>query len=878
MYDAVDLFAGPGGWEVAGWLRRMHILGVEIDEAACLTRYAAGHPTLQADVRLLDPVRYIGVPGLIASPPCFAAGTPVLTARGMVPIEQVRVGDFVLTHRNRWRKVTDTMQRTADTVKVGPVVTTPDHRFYTAPQHRQWSNERRAYDHVIGEPEWTPAASTQGLFLSTPNAIRACATTTLPIGLDWWLVGRYIADGWTGRDGVMIAVGNDKVAEFDAHGGTSWKTTTQSGCVRRTWANHGAAVWLEGSFGKGAANKTLPAWVFTLPESDRRELLDGYLAGDGHPVNNGHAAVTTSSCLAAGLRLLAVGLGMTVNVTCVEPPPTTLIEGRRVNQRPWWRVAMVKNDGRYTHDKEHLHWSKQRKPVRPVGHSVVYDLTVDEDHSFTAWGFVVHNCQTFSSAGSGAGRKRFEHLHDHIMAVAEQGWFEIEIAKDADEDERTYLVLEPLRWIYFMQPEWIALEQVRNVAPVWQSYAECLKVWGYHVDTGVLSAEEFGVAQTRKRAILVARRDCEVKLPAPTHVPYKKGSDRMVQAEALGLFPWVSMAEALGWGMTERPGLTVAVGTDAGGADTSCVGGSGARASLRREREEGRWVQRSNYSAGGKEGMTAEERGRTTRQTDEPSVTLTSKGFQWRREEDTVLWSAQKTFKHNRVEPTGLYGREVHLPAPTVTSASLAGWRWGGGDPENPPKDVAELVAMGDMRNSNGAVRGVDEPSATITSSMDNGNFQWIPGESRVLTILRAAFYYPYAYIVAADVNNEVRRKHLLPDGSPRINDQSGAPYDPDWPDDRPATTIEGRGLVANPGANANRFNGATKSRNDGVRVTVEEAAVLQSFPFDYPWQGTITARFRQVGNAMPVLLALAVLDAVAFPDAKQIQEAEDQR
>lgn len=69
----VDLFAGPGGWDVAAREVEGTLVGVEYDPLVCRTRVLAGHRTLLADVRELplDPFRG-RVRGLIASPPCYA--------------------------------------------------------------------------------------------------------------------------------------------------------------------------------------------------------------------------------------------------------------------------------------------------------------------------------------------------------------------------------------------------------------------------------------------------------------------------------------------------------------------------------------------------------------------------------------------------------------------------------------------------------------------------------------------------------------------------------------------------------------------------------------------------------------------------------------
>ena len=84
----------------------------------------------------------------------------------------------------------------------------------------------------------------------------------------------------------------------------------------------------------------------------------------------------------------------------------------------------------------------------------------------------------------------------------------------------------------------------------------------------------------------------------------------------------------------------------------------------------------------------------------------------------------------------------------------------------------------------------------------------------------------------------------------------------------RPSPTVSAVGECKGSGAGGHpekmqRASDALWLATGRRRLTVEECAILQDFPPDHPWQGNSQARYRQVGNAVPVTLARVVGEAV---------------
>ncbi|WP_135227569.1 DNA cytosine methyltransferase [Deinococcus fonticola] len=461
------------------------------------------------DVKEIEPEELRGV-AVWASLPCFVAGTLVLTDGGYRPIEDIKVGDMVLTHEGRWRPVQHTMRREGAQlryIKAGGapegLLTTDEHPFYVRQQGRAWNNDRRSYDRTFGLPEWrdaedvVPGRDLVGQVLPAEDKASEYSEA------HWWLVGRYLADGWRtdtkGYDGgsVVVCAGASKAAELERRiieAGFTPRAHRERTVTKFHIFSNDLYHFLK-PFGRYAHGKCIPGFALELPKHLAKALLDGYLSGDGHYEERYKElkATTVSRPLALGVALLAQKVfGVVAAVRVCRVPRKKVIEGRQVNQRDFYvvsiphhnRSAFVDGDYGWKHVRENM----------PAGVGTVYNISVEEDESYVVENIIVHNCQPWSVANQVRRGKNHPHYYS-LRHFARQ----VQYARVA--------VIENVAGLARTQDGRAELQELRD---------ECRKL-GLRCSVQIISCTEHGVVTAGKRTIIIISRDGqEVEPIVPT--------------------------------------------------------------------------------------------------------------------------------------------------------------------------------------------------------------------------------------------------------------------------------------------------------------------------------------------------------------------------
>lgn len=368
---------------------------------------------------------------------CFVKDTKVFTPKGLVPIQDLKIGDEVYTHKGRIRKITNIGSRPVDhtiKMKIGTefVECTDEHPFLNINNH-------------LKTVEWIPASKLKKSSYVLSPAIQMNSSIKVPDNYAF-LLGLFLADGSLGYradikdrdvlesniriaaddrfkdiyDGMFTKMGLHYSYKVNENSSSGVYSILDCKDLRDFIVEHGGFNY------KDKSRKFISSKVFDWCIEDKIDLIRGFFAGDGQYGSNGTTLnmsfLNTNLDLLWKLNLLIRSLGIHARWN-VLGRKSRIIEGRQVNNvKDMGYITITGNDIKMI-DNDFLHSIKYEKSqsykasnykARTVEYeevkyflngiqdmqivnepNIVYNITVEDDESYliTREGLAVHNCK-----------------------------------------------------------------------------------------------------------------------------------------------------------------------------------------------------------------------------------------------------------------------------------------------------------------------------------------------------------------------------------------------------------------------------------------------------------------------------------------------------
>lgn len=576
----IDLFAGCGGLSTGFEQAGFNIsLAVEKDLGAAET-YKFNHPNTQLlveDITKLNNItQYIDKPidGVIGGPSCFAGDTLVLTSRGYIPIKEVQIGDEVISHDNKYHRVTNTINQGYRNVIIlqgyafSEMKVTKDHLLYVRKKYFEKDEQKKYPVRKFKDPEWKKISEIENNLKDYYVASAINQNSKLPkwsgieininqhakkniCSLDmtnktfWYLMGRYVGDGWLYKQrkhsqkrtnkyrvnyrGIEICCNKNECEDFENKIGNTFRyyKSEQRTTYKYTFSS-AELGYFASQFGEYASGKFLPAFIFDLPKEYLETFISGYIDSDGTFLKrtNKYRISSVSNKLIYGIsQCIAKVYNAPVEMLLCKNSPTHIIEGRVVNQKNYNSVSFKKEKSPFSHAfyEDGYIWYPLKRIIEIKEKEEVFDLTIEDSHSFMANNCIVHNCQGFSLSGN----------------------------RDP-KDPRNSLFMDFMRITREVNAKFFVMENVTGLLSMKTSKGEkCIDVIlkeminsGYNVTHFVLNSAEFGVPQSRKRLFFIGIRN---DLPFNANLIEPKGflfgDDQITIEQAIMDLPQINACE-----------------------------------------------------------------------------------------------------------------------------------------------------------------------------------------------------------------------------------------------------------------------------------------------------------------------------------------------
>ena len=448
--------------------------------------------------------------------PCVCADELVLTKEnGYIPFIEAKPGQSVLSKDGKWHKIAKFFDNgTKETIFIegqgfASIHCTPDHKIWVRTKYRKGHKRVRTFT----EPEWVKAKDLdENHYFGVP-----VIEDEIPFFTDnlllWELIGSYIGDGWLHNGGIFIS-GNERKTNrtkkvLESIGFVYTCHQDSEHCWRIRVADRDLYSFIESNIGTGSKNKKIPFALLALPKPQLKALLDGYIGADGCKIGNRTQITTTNKNLAYSFSLIVNKLFHRVcQIYEVKPEPTCIIEGREVNQSNWYQLRYKETNAKQ--DKAFYEngyiWYPFKKRYQGEMERV-YDIEVEDDHSFTLNGCLISNCQDLSNAGLMAGMDKGSGTRSGLLWEVERILIE---CKEGDS-----------------LPQVLLMENVPGVCgtanlKAWNEWLDALEKLGYTNYYKILNAKDYGIPQNRKRCFMVSiLGECAFHFPKRQKLKYR---------------------------------------------------------------------------------------------------------------------------------------------------------------------------------------------------------------------------------------------------------------------------------------------------------------------------------------------------------------------
>ncbi len=170
----------------------------------------------------------------------------------------------------------------------------------------------------------------------------------------WWLYGLWLADGHRSENAFHFTVANTQkdtvgekiiecVKDIGLHVGVH--VTERLGCYQLTVSSKAISTWLK-KYKRGISVKDIPKWVLQLPLEKQKQILLGYIAGDGYVdlANNQVRINSVNLNVLRQLGVIAERLGLPYHIRNTKKAGTeTFPNGQVYNVRHQYEIRFRDN-------------------------------------------------------------------------------------------------------------------------------------------------------------------------------------------------------------------------------------------------------------------------------------------------------------------------------------------------------------------------------------------------------------------------------------------------------------------------------------------------------------------------------------------------------